>query len=44
MQNLGEFSGVLGDWRFDERGDISITAISAMQVQDGDWAFVQVLE
>jgi len=44
MVDLGEFSGILGDWHFDERGDISITVISGMQIQDGDWTFVQVVE
>jgi branched-chain amino acid transport system substrate-binding protein len=44
MQSLGDFSGVLGTWHFDERGDPSITAISGMQVQGGAWTFVQVIK
>ncbi len=44
ITNLGEFSGALGKWHFDERGDISITAIALMQVQDGKWVFVEVVE
>ena len=44
MANLGEFSGIMGTWQFDARGDISITAISGMQIQDGVWSFVQVIE
>ncbi len=43
MRNLGEYSGVLGDWSFDERGDISITAVGGMQIQNGEWTFVQVV-
>lgn len=43
MQGL-KFSGVLGHWQFDERGDISIAAISGMQVQKGAWVFVQIVE
>ncbi len=44
MQNLGEFSGVFGRWRFDAQGDITWTAISGMQVQNGTWTFVQVVK
>lgn len=44
MRNLGQYSGVLGDWHFDERGDISITAIGGMQIQNGAWTFVQVVK
>jgi branched-chain amino acid transport system substrate-binding protein len=44
MANLGEFSGIMGTWQFDARGDISITAISGMQIQDGVWSFVQVIQ
>ena len=44
MKNLGEFSGVLGSWRFDDRGDISNASISGMQIQNGAWTFVQVIE
>ncbi len=43
MSDLGEFSGVLGDWRFDVQGDISLTTISGFQVQDGVWSFVQII-
>ena len=44
MKNLGEYSGILGEWHFDERGDISLTAISGMQIRDGEWAFVKIIE
>ncbi|MGD1993962.1 MAG: branched-chain amino acid ABC transporter substrate-binding protein [Anaerolineae bacterium] len=44
LSNMGSFSGILGDWEFDNRGDISITTISGMQIQDGNWTFVQVVE
>lgn len=44
MKNLGEYSGILGDWRFDESGDISLTSISGMQIRDGEWAFVKIIE
>jgi branched-chain amino acid transport system substrate-binding protein len=44
MANLGEFSGIMGTWQFDARGDISITAISGMQIKNGAWSFVQVIE
>jgi len=44
MQNLGEFSGIFGQWHFDERGDTSIPAISAMQIQNGAWTFIKVLK
>jgi len=44
MKNLGQYSGVLGDWSFDDRGDTSLTAVSGMQVQDGEWVFVRVVE
>jgi branched-chain amino acid transport system substrate-binding protein len=44
MQNLGDYSGVLGTWHFDEQGDISLAWISGMQVQNGAWVFVQALK
>ncbi len=44
ITNLGEFSGALGDWHFDDQGDISIKTIALMQVQDGKWVFVEAIE
>lgn len=44
MQNLGEYTGIFGTWRFDEQGDISVSGISGLQVQNGTWAFVEALK
>ncbi len=44
VAQLGEFSGVLGNWEFDQRGDVSTAAISRLQVQGGVWAFVGVIK
>jgi branched-chain amino acid transport system substrate-binding protein len=44
LSNLGTFSGILGEWEFDSRGDISITTISGMQIQGDSWSFVQVVD
>jgi branched-chain amino acid transport system substrate-binding protein len=44
MQNLGEYSGVFGTWHFDQQGDISVTGISGLQVQNGAWVFVDALK
>jgi len=43
MQNLGDYTGVLGTWHFDAQGDTSANAIAGMQIQSGAWTFVQVL-
>ncbi len=43
LNDLGTYEGVLGTWSFDQRGDISVTVISGMQVLDGTWDFVRVL-
>lgn len=43
MRNLGNYSGTFGTWHFDERGDISLTAISGMQIQNGVWEFSQII-
>lgn len=44
VAELGEFSGVLGTWSFDANGDISLTRISGMQIQNDSWEFVQVIQ
>ncbi len=44
ISDMGTFSGILGEWEFDSRGDISITTISGMQIQGGSWSFVQVVD
>jgi branched-chain amino acid transport system substrate-binding protein len=44
MQNLGEYSGIFGLWHFDQQGDISVTGISGLQVQNGTWVFVDALK
>jgi len=44
MRNLGNYSGAFGTWHFDERGDISLTAISGMQIQNGAWEFSQIIK
>jgi branched-chain amino acid transport system substrate-binding protein len=44
IADLDQFSGVFGDWRFNAQGDISLTTISGLQVQDGVWSFVQVIQ
>jgi branched-chain amino acid transport system substrate-binding protein len=43
MQNLGEYAGIFGTWHFDQQGDISVTGISGLQVQNGTWNFVDAL-
>lgn len=44
MQNLGDFSGIFGTWRFNSQGDISISGISGLQVKNGAWVFVEALK
>lgn len=44
MQNLGDYTGVFGTWHFDEQGDISVSNLSGMQVQNGTWVFVEALK
>jgi branched-chain amino acid transport system substrate-binding protein len=44
MQNLGEYTGIFGTWRFNEQGDITPSGISGMKIQDGDWVFVNALK
>jgi branched-chain amino acid transport system substrate-binding protein len=36
--------GALGTWSFDENGDTSLTTISAIEVKDGKFVFVKLLE
>ena len=44
LKNLGLYQGVLGEWQFDPRGDISLTTISGMQIRDGKWEFVKIIK
>jgi branched-chain amino acid transport system substrate-binding protein len=44
MENLGEFSGILGNWSFDVNGEQTIYLISTWQFEDGRWNFIQVIE
>ena len=44
LKNLGMYQGVLGEWEFNERGDISLTTISGMRIQAGEWTFVKIIE
>ena len=40
----GEYSGVLGRWRFDSYGDRTPTSIGLMRFDRGRWVFVQELD
>lgn len=44
IRNQGEFSGIMGRWHFEETGDISHIALSGVQIQNGQWKFVQMLQ
>jgi branched-chain amino acid transport system substrate-binding protein len=44
MKQLGEISDAQGTWHFDENGDVSLTTISGMQLKDGTWSFVQIIQ
>jgi branched-chain amino acid transport system substrate-binding protein len=44
LLSLGEYNGVLGTWHFDENGDISLSNISGLQVQNDTWVFVKALK
>ncbi len=44
MGNLGEYSGVLGEWSFADSGDMEPSLCSGWQVQDRTWKFVKVLK
>ena len=44
MQNLGDYTGIFGTWHFDAQGDISVSGISGLQVQNGAWTFVEALK
>src|SRR5690606_553332 len=39
--NLKDFEGALGQWSFDENGDISLDMISGFVVENGDFKFVK---
>ena len=43
MGKLGDFTGVLGTWHFDDNGDINQTAISGLQFQNGQWKTITVI-
>lgn len=38
-----DFQGVLGTWSFDKNGDTTMSSMSGYQVENGQFAFVQVL-
>lgn len=44
LTNFEEYNGVLGTWHFSPEGDISINTIGGMQIQNGNWEFVEVIE
>lgn len=44
MSDLGDYNGILGTWHFDSNGDIQPAPISAWQVQDGQWQFLQIIK
>ena len=44
LKNLGTHQGVLGEWHFDSSGDISLETISGMQIRDGEWIFVEIID
>lgn len=44
LTNIEEYTGVLGTWHFSPEGDISIDTIGGMQIQNGAWEFVEVIE
>jgi len=43
LRELGDYSGMLGNWHFDENGDTSLTTLSMMQLQDQEWVSVEVV-
>ncbi|MBN1261849.1 MAG: branched-chain amino acid ABC transporter substrate-binding protein [Anaerolineae bacterium] len=44
IAGLDTFTGALGTWSFSPAGDISRAVFSGMQVRDGAWAFVRVID
>lgn len=43
LNNLGEYTGALGTFSFDENGDTTLTAYHGYVVQDGEWTWKQEL-
>ncbi len=43
MTNLGEISGLLGKWHFDEFGDTSLSTVGGFRVRNGSWVFEERL-
>ncbi|HRE49145.1 MAG TPA: branched-chain amino acid ABC transporter substrate-binding protein [Aggregatilineales bacterium] len=43
LQNLGEYEGLTGTWKFDANGDITLATINLMQIQNGEWVSVRII-
>ncbi len=44
LNTLQSYSGVLGTWSFDTNGDMRPAIVTAWQVQDGAWKFIEIIE
>jgi branched-chain amino acid transport system substrate-binding protein len=44
LHHLENYSSPRGSWSFDMNGDITLTPMSIVQIQNGEWRFVQVME
>jgi ABC-type branched-subunit amino acid transport system substrate-binding protein len=44
LHHLENYSSPRGPWSFDMNGDITLTPMSIVQIQNGEWRFVQVME
>lgn len=44
LAGIEDYSGVLGTWSFTPEGDVSITTIGGMEIRDGAWQFVEVID
>lgn len=44
LRAMESFDGVLGTWTFDSNGDITPAPITVWQVQQGEWAFVELVQ
>jgi branched-chain amino acid transport system substrate-binding protein len=43
LQNLDDYNGAFGRWRFDRNGDTTVKILSVWQLRNGRWQLVQVL-
>jgi len=43
LQNLDDYDGAFGRWRFDRNGDTTVKTLSVWQLRNGRWQFVQIL-